>query len=501
MSERKIKRSLRSLLSLFIVTALLLSMMPLHTEAYEKHNLLENLNFYVNGSSPVKVKTIHYYYENNRYVSMRDVAAALRGTEKRYEMGVNGREISLTTNTDYVAAGGENEPFTLPEVFDSEFYYETNNLRYNDFLINGENVRYYTFLAPNGAGVTDVFISVTDLAMMLDLNLQFDAGGLHVSTAESLVIDMADLSQKGFFTEVQSALVGDASTGVIYASSREDLSVPIASTTKLMTYLCVMDAVRDGAVHMGDVVMISEDVSRLSYSSDGLIRMEIGDQVSLRELLIGMLLPSSNECALALAEYVAGSEAKFVERMNAKAAALGLSDQAYFYNCNGLPTFVDSTAATKVQNHMTATDMFVLASHILNVYPEVREITSIKKTVLEAWNVEVKNSNPLLYNLKECVGLKTGTTNMSGACLVSVIDVTGPDGAVHPIVSIEFGAEDSATRSTFSQELLLYGKQELLSGNTEGQGAMAIPGDEINEIVIPSTAEGLVRLVLEEAGK
>jgi D-alanyl-D-alanine carboxypeptidase len=239
------------------------------------------------------------------------------------------------------------------------------------------------------------------------------------------------------------------------------LSVPIASTTKLMSFVIIMDAIADGEITMDDKVLITEEAARLSRTQDGMIHLEAGWESNVPELLCAMLIRSSNECTLALAIHVAGSEEAFVARMNRKAQALGLSEGTLFYNCNGLPIYSDNLSATKIQNRMSANDMFLLVCYLLKTYPDVKRITSMESAVLGSLNTTVYNSNPLLFNLPGVVGLKTGTTNMSGACLVTALEAQDAAGRPHTLVSIEFGAEDTTIRATLSEELLRYGLQEL----------------------------------------
>jgi D-alanyl-D-alanine carboxypeptidase len=280
--------------------------------------------------------------------------------------------------------------------------------------------------------------------------------------------------------------VGDATTGEIFSAWEPELSVPIASTTKLMSFAVIMDAVTDGEISLADKVKITEEAEQLSRTADGMINLQTGTEVTLTELLCGMLLRSSNECALALAIHTAGSEAAFVERMNRKARVLGLSDGAVFYNCHGLPVYTDNLAATKIQNRMSAADMFRLVAYMLRAYPDLTRITSMKSVYLESLDITVSNSNTLLYNLPNTVGLKTGTTNMSGSCLVAAVEAEDAEGNPHVLVSVEFGAEDSGTRNTFSEELLRYGMQCLREG-----GAAARPAAP------PADTEALIRAVLE----
>ena len=172
--------------------------------------------------------------------------------------------------------------------------------------------------------------------------------------------------------------------------------------------------------------------------------------------------------------------------MNCKARALGLSDGAVFYNCHGLPVYTDNLPATKIQNRMSALDMFTLVRHILRTYPDITRITSLKSVTLETLGITASNSNPMVYNLPGAVGLKTGTTNMSGACLVSAVQAPDAQGQTHTVVAVEFGAEDSGARTTLSEELLRYGMQRLREGDVQ----------EAESPAMPETAEEFVQAVL-----
>ena len=451
------------------------------------HTLLENLALSVDGGAPVTVRTLHSGYPNNRFVSLHDFAAALANTSRRFNVTVSGTQVYIATGTDYTPVGGEGQPF--PEKNDrtgAPYVYTTESLAPYYMEIDGRQLRYLSFLGSNAASKPDCFLSLTDLAMQLDLDLTFTASGVALDTAGRYSVDLEALREEGFFYEVHSALVGDAETGEIYAAFEPELPVPIASTTKLMSFLVIMDAVTDGRITLSDTVTITEEAERLSQTPDGAISLQAGEKTNVTELLCGMLLPSSNECALALAIHTAGSEEAFVEQMNRKARALGLSDGAVFYNCHGLPVYTDNLPATKIQNRMSALDMFALVRHILRTYPDITRITSLKSITLETLGVTASNSNPLVYNLPGTVGLKTGTTNMSGSCLVAAAEAPDAEGRTHTLVAMEFGAEDSGIRTTLTEELLRYGMQRLREGSSRSSEAPAVP----------STAEEFIRAVL-----
>lgn len=476
--------SLKRLLCVLISLCLLLPCSaPAWAEATESHTV-ENLPLSVDGDAPKIIKTLHYSYGNNRYVSLRDMAAALNETAKSFSLNITNDQVIIATGASYSPVGGENEPFPDSAPLNPYLYY-SRPLAQNAIELDGRELRYLSFFGMNTASRQDCFMSLTDLAMQLDLDLQVSSDGMTLNSASGFSLDLDALESEGFFYEINSALIGDATTGLVYTAWEPTLSVPIASTTKLMTFVVFMDAVADGEISLDDTVTLTDEAVQLSRTVDGTIYMESGWQVTVPDLLCGMLLRSSNECALALAIHAAGSEEAFVERMNRKAAALSLSPAAVFYNCHGLPVYTDNLAATKIQNRMSANDMFRLVCYLLRAYPEVTQITALKTAELASLKTGVYNTNPLLYNLPGVVGLKTGTTNMSGACLVTAMEAPDAEGRTHMLVSIEFGAEDSVARNTLSEELLRYGMQRLREDNF------------VPPRMPPADAETLIRRVLE----
>lgn len=469
----------RIIISLCLIITMFFSLMLPRIDAYAiTHNELEDLILLRYDNEQFVIKTIHYAYGNNRYVSLRDMAYALSGTPKCFDISFGSEKTSILTGRDYEPAGGEDTEFESDE-------YSTDGLKLNPISIDDRDCMYYSFAGKNGEGNRDLYISITDLAMALDLDLYMDSESDRIILDDGgFEIDIDEYEQQGLYDEVGSALVGDATTGEIFASFNPDVSVCCASTTKLMTYLCIMDAVSDGEISLSDTVTISAKAAALSQTSDGVIRMSEGQTAKLNDLLYALLLPSSNESALAMAEHLDGSEEVFVDRMNNKVKELYLSEATYFYNCHGLPEYSDTIAASKIQNHISASDMFILASHILNKYPEIREITSTQTYKLGAFDTEIKNTNPLLYNLPGTVGLKTGTTKASGASLVAAYDIVGESGT-KTIVAIEYGAEDAATRNTVTEILMRYGIQCDMASTYEAE-----------EEPFPYTADALIRRLI-----
>ncbi|MDE6914998.1 MAG: D-alanyl-D-alanine carboxypeptidase, partial [Lachnospiraceae bacterium] len=341
------------------------------------------------------------------------------------------------------------------------------------------------------SGHYDCFIMASDLAMILDADITApSAGALQIHTQTPFSISPADLEQEGYFYGVNSVLVGDATTGEFYYRYQSDTPYPIASTSKLMTCLLTMDAISAGQLSLEEMVTISEAAQVLSASDDGVVPLTAGEQITVQELLLGALLPSSNECALCLAEAIAGSEEAFVQMMNQKALEIGLS-QATFFNCNGLPSYTQEPIPSKRQNRMSAEDMFRLVSYLLRVYPQVTDMTSLESATLQSLDLEVRNTNPLLHNLSEVTGLKTGTTNRSGACLVT--SLSADDGNMgHNLVVVVLGTEDSIERGRVSELLAKYALQAFHAGIEETETG-EVPQN------LPTHAEAAVDRILRTA--
>lgn len=435
------------------------------------------------------VRTLDYDYDHNTYLSLRDIAMVLRDTDKCFSLDITKNAVSLNPGDVYLPVGVENVPW---EDRDNPGV----SLRRNECDVNGRTVFYYTLIMKLPSGYYDCFMMAADLAMILDVDITVPRSGiLQVNTREPFRISPEVLEQTGYFYGVNSVLAGDATTGEIYYRYHSDTAFSIASTTKLMTCLLAMEAISAGQVSPEEQVTISDAAQLLAASDDGVIPLEAGEQITVQDLLVGALLPSSNECALCLAERIAGSEEAFVQRMNQKAQDLGLS-QAVFYNSHGLPCYTEDQIPSKLQNHMSAEDMFRLVSYLLKVYPQVTDITSMEDATLSYHDIEVRNSNPLLYNMPEVTGLKTGTTNNAGACLVT--SLAADNGTVeHDLVVIVLGAEDGIERGRVSGLLARYALQAFQSGGGGSEaGASALSPSQL-----PTHAEAAVDWILRTAKK
>jgi serine-type D-Ala-D-Ala carboxypeptidase (penicillin-binding protein 5/6) len=200
----------------------------------------------------------------------------------------------------------------------------------------------------------------------------------------------------------RAAVVMDASTGKILYAKNPDLKCLPASTTKLMTAIVAIEN-KD----LKDVVTISRNASLTPPHKAGL---KAGDRVTVEELLYAALIGSANDAAVALAEAVAGSEARFVELMNRKAAAIG-AIETKFINPNGLPG---------PGQHITASDLARIMNYSLR-YPKLKEIIGTRVAEISTEKgkaIFLKNTNRLLWSDEDLVGGKTGFTQKARHCFV-----------------------------------------------------------------------------------
>jgi D-alanyl-D-alanine carboxypeptidase (penicillin-binding protein 5/6) len=235
----------------------------------------------------------------------------------------------------------------------------------------------------------------------------------------------------------KSYLVIDSNTGHELASLKPDQRLAPASLTKLMTAYAVFVALREEQVGLDDSVTVSEKAWRTPGSR---MFIEVGTQVSVEELLLGMIVQSGNDASVALAEYVAGTEAVFAQMMNQYAAALGMVSSK-FQNATGLPDD---------DHYSTARDLATLAQAIITEFPEYYRWYSVRE--YEYNGIAQSNRNSLLWRDPSVDGMKTGRTDEAGYCLVSSAERDGMR-----IVAVVLGTSSAKSRVDGSQALLNYG--------------------------------------------
>ena len=219
-------------------------------------------------------------------------------------------------------------------------------------------------------------------------------------------LDINPATDRDFDVPCQAAILIDEDSGTVLYEKNADQQMPIASITKVMTLLLTFEAVHDGRIAMDTLVPVSEHAYHMGGSQ---IWLEPGEQFTLDEMIKAICVSSANDAAVAVAELVGGSEPAFVERMNARAAELGM-EHTTFHNACGLDT----------EGHLsTARDVAVMSCQILNTCPEVLHYTGIWTDTLRGGQTQLVNTNKLLRRYNGITGLKTGTTGGAGVCITA----------------------------------------------------------------------------------
>ena len=237
--------------------------------------------------------------------------------------------------------------------------------------------------------------------------------------------------------EAESYLLIDFNSQRVLASKKTEERVEPASITKLMTAYILYRELEKGNIGTKDKVLISEKAYRMKGSR---MFVEVGRKVPLERLMNGLIIQSGNDAAVALAEHVSGTEAAFVEKMNAAAAQLGLSN-THFENATGWPD---------EDHYSTASDIAKLARVVISRYPKHYELYKVKEYGYNG--IQQYNRNKLLWLDPSVDGVKTGHTETAGFCLVASADRNGMR-----LISVVLGAKNIKQRSDASQQLLEYG--------------------------------------------
>ena len=202
----------------------------------------------------------------------------------------------------------------------------------------------------------------------------------------------------------KSYILMDYNTGQVLYEKNPDEKLPIASITKIMTMLLIVEAIENKKLSLDDMATATENAKPANDESS--VWLEVGEKMSVKDLLKAVAVNSCNDAARILAEHVAGSEEDFVKLMNKKAKEIGLKN-TNFCNASGLD----------VENHYsTARDIANLTAEIMK-YKWITNYTSLVKGTLKNGSFKLNNTNLLLQTYKGCNGFKTGTTKTAGNCL------------------------------------------------------------------------------------
>lgn len=299
------------------------------------------------------------------------------------------------------------------------------------------------------------------------------------SNYDETVLTSVDENQTGNFLNLESgsAILIEQNTGkVLYEHNIHEQLRP-ASVTKVMTLLLIMEALDNGQISLDTKIPCSQNACNMGGSQ---IWLDTTEELTVNEMLKAICVVSANDCTVAMAEYLAGTEEQFVQKMNEKAKQLGMNDTT-FKNCHGIDE----------DGHVTsAYDIALMSRELLIKHPSITKYTTIWMDSLRNGESELVNTNKLIRNYQGITGLKTGSTslalfNLSASAtrddlsLIAVI-MKGPTGQI---------------RFNEAKKLLDYGF------NNYCYKSLGEKGDIVNTILVEKGVEDLIEVIFEnEAG-
>ena len=282
-------------------------------------------------------------------------------------------------------------------------------------------------------------------------------------------------------------LVEPVSGQVIFAVNADEKR-PVASVTKIMTILLACEAIENEAISLDDRVQVSANAAGMGGSQ---ALLDAGETQTVGELLKSVIVGSANDSAVALAEYIAGSAPLFVDRMNRRAAELGMADTV-FVNCTGLPA---------EGQHTTARDVAAMASELTKhgVYYDYSTVW-LEDFVHESGRVTtLTNTNKLVRQYDGCDGIKTGSTNEAGYCMAA----SARRGGMR-LVAVVLGAASGKERFSIAAEMMDYGfaNYRLYPVAEKGarvRGAMPVEGGCADSVAL--LLDGNLTLLVKKGGE
>ena len=268
----------------------------------------------------------------------------------------------------------------------------------------------------------------------------------------------------------KSAILMEEATGNILYESNPDERLPIASVTKVMTMLLIMEAVDSGKISLDDMVTVSENA--MSYGGSTMF-LETGEQLTVNDMLKGIAVASANDGCVAMAEHLAGSESAFVDMMNEMAKELGM-ENTHFMNTNGLD---------EDDHYSSARDVAIMSRELMK-HETIFNYTSIWMDTLRGGKFQLANTNKLIRFYDGANGLKTGSTSKALCCLSAAAKRNDMQ-----LIAVVLGAPTSAERFASAKSLLDYGFANY-AVNTQ-----ITAGDEVQKIAVEKGVDKEVDVV------
>ena len=322
----------------------------------------------------------------------------------------------------------------------------------------------------------------------------------NIILGQSFVPNAPELNLKGY-------ILIDPTTKTIIAESNSDGFIEPASMTKVMTAYVVADQIENDLISINDEVLISEKAWKMGGSK---MFIEVDKRVSILDLLKGIIIQSGNDAAVAIAEYVGGTEDGFVDLMNAYAASLGMNN-TLFMNSTGLPD----------ENHLTtAEDLAILTSNFITKFPEIYSLFKEKEFEYGGISSNKLNRNKLLWRDKTSDGVKTGYTSSAGYCLIGsakrgnmrlITVVAGSDSANNSFSDtqrlLEYGFRFYATEKYFdvgkeyASAKVWGGKNDTISLGVENDISVTLPRTKFKDLKVNYVVKNNVQAPINKGDK
>ena len=277
----------------------------------------------------------------------------------------------------------------------------------------------------------------------------------------SMLVLPVHAQPEGLSVAGKSALLMDAATGTVLFESNSHEKLAPASVTKVMTLLLIMEAIDSGKISWKDTVTASAEAAAKGGSQ---IFLKEGETMSVEDMVKSIAVSSANDCACAMAEHIAGSEAAFVELMNQKAKELGMKD-TNFVNCTGLDD------EPEAENHKTsAYDIALMSRELIVKHPDIEKYTTIWMDTVRNGTFGLSNTNKLIRFYSGATGLKTGFTSGAGYCLSATAKREGME-----LIAVVMGCETSKERLAACKTLLDFGFANYALVTPELSGSNPVP--------------------------
>ena len=256
----------------------------------------------------------------------------------------------------------------------------------------------------------------------------------------------------------KSSILIDQYTGRVLYEKNPDEKRPLASLSKMMTFLIAIEAINNKEVNKNDIIVVDKDIAKVRGSS---YHLKVGEKVPLIELMKGLMIVSGNDAAVAISKHIGKSEENFVKIMNKRAQEIGMKNTS-FVNCNGLPIYslADPKKPPK-ENISTARDIAILGKYMMDNYEkEVTAITDMQTYTYSDRGFCKNNTNGLLSIIPEVDGIKTGYTGNAGYCLAFSMKINEDDKNLeNRLIGVSLGANHKNKRMQACLAMLKYGRE------------------------------------------